>query len=365
MSATDVRAHSANILRPLVTNVGTKRSLPLVSIAREAKISTAVARGCLLRLADSGLVRDIDRTSDRWEIAHDFVARLVQPIVQHWTRSFWEVARVWVAPAALTLWIIAVLTGAVFYPNWQDEQIRKELDAAGIVPAPSDKSGEVAFQYNGQEADEDQLKRATLLLSKLRTPVVKLDLNSASQLKSLKGVSFPPTLTSLSLGGMRSLEGFPTLPNLKLLAVSGFALKSLSGLPDLPVLESLNVRFGSLEDLVSLPPLPTLRHLAISTYSDKATLVGMPLLPSLESFEIDIDLLSSLKGMPTFPTLRTLSIKGNSLSTLSDLPKLPALVRLEYRPTRTVNLARLPMFPALKTFVLGERIDDVDVPVCR
>lgn len=354
ISATDVRLHAANLLRPLVTNVGTKRSLPLASIASEAQVTPAVARGCLLRLADSGLVRAIDQTSERWEIAHDFVARLVQPIVQHWTRSFWEVARKWVAPGALSLWIIVVLAGAFLYPNWQDEQIRKELDAAGIVPAPSSKGGELAFQYNGQDVDEATFRQAIGLLLKLRGTVAKLDIGSAKQLSSLKGIFLPSTLSSLALGGpLANMEGFPNLPSLKSLTVRGYNFKSLAGLPNLPNLERLDLQYTNLEDLVSLPPCASLHHLSVKSVGQKLSLVGMPILPSLETLELDGNVLN-FRGMPTFSTLRKLKVKDNSLTSLSDLPRLPALTRLQLQANRLPNLAHMPVLPALKTLVLGD-----------
>lgn len=354
MSAADVRSYAVNVLRPLVTNAGTKRSLPLASIASQARVPSSVARGCLLRLADNGLVRATDENSDSWEIAHDFVARLVQPIVQHWTRSFWENTKDWVAPGALGVWIIAILAGAYFYPNWHDERIRKELDVAGIVAAPSGKSGELAFQYNGQEIDENNFQKATRFLANISRPITKLDFQNVRQLKSLKGVYLPATLSSLTLGNLTDLEGMPNLPNLRFLKIS--AQKSVSGMPILSNLIELELNLSS-GDLVSLPVLPSLERLSFTSYADEVTLLGMPNLPSLKTFQINyVHGLQSLKGLPILPAIQNLTLSNTGLLSLAGMPSLPTLANLQLDGTSLTDLSGMPKLPALNKLVLGSTI---------
>jgi hypothetical protein len=104
-----IRDVAVEILRPLVTEIATKRAFPIDRIAEAARVPRMVARGCLVALANDGLVRPLDKGGDRWGVAHDFVARLLQPIVRNWRKSAWASARPWLAPAALLVWTSGAL----------------------------------------------------------------------------------------------------------------------------------------------------------------------------------------------------------------------------------------------------------------
>jgi hypothetical protein len=352
----DLKEVSRAVIAPLVTDVGTKRARPLHEIAAKASVTTARARGTLLRLAEDGLVRAVDKAGQHWEVAHDFVARLVLPLLESPHVTWWGRGRPWLAPGALGVWIIAVLTGAYFYPSWHDERIRKELDIAGIVAAPSEKNGELAFQYNGQEIDEDSLRKATWVLAKVSRPITKLDLESARQLTSLKGVYLPQTLLSLKLGArLKDLQDLAPLPNLKSLKIDGSTLESFAGMPAFPNLNALDVTgvFGS---LVSLPILPSLHRLSFSSYANEVTLVGMPILPSLENLKISyVRNLRSLKGLPVLPAIQRLTLNNTGLLTLVGMPSLPTLTSLELDETSLTDLTGMPKLPALNRLILGPR----------
>src|ERR1700752_840550 len=78
----DLKEVSRAGIAPLVTDVGTKRARPLEEIAEKAETTKARARGTLLHLAEEGLVRAIDSAGQRWEAAHDFIARLTLPLLE-------------------------------------------------------------------------------------------------------------------------------------------------------------------------------------------------------------------------------------------------------------------------------------------
>jgi hypothetical protein len=354
MSAKDVQLCAADVLRPLITYAGTKRSLPLATIAEQSRLSSSVARGCLLRLADSGLVRATDHASSSWEISHDFVVRLVQPIAQNWTKTFWEMSKNWIGPSALGAWVIAVSIGAYVYPNWSDERVRKELDQAGIVAAPAPKDGGLAFKYNGQSIDDDNFKKATGYLAKIHGPITSVDFRDARQLTSLKGIYLPTTLTSLFLSGsLTSIAELPPLPALTYLSVSsGTSLADLHGMPMLPNLKELDL--SGCQDFTGMPIFPALRRLSISTYIlDKVSLGGIPSLPSLAELDIYASELLSLKDLKIQPAIQSIRLRGTNVSSLAGMPVLPTLTSLALEGTSLKNLIGMPTEPALEKLIIG------------
>src|SRR5205085_6632250 len=117
----------------------------------------------------------VDKDGTRWELAHDFVARLVQPIVQNWRRTAWEMARPWIAPSALIAWLVILSSGSFLFSSWNMNFARRALDRAGLSLDAQPKEGEIAIRYNGQDVDEDTFKKATSYLANVYSPITILD----------------------------------------------------------------------------------------------------------------------------------------------------------------------------------------------
>jgi hypothetical protein len=131
LNGPSVRGFAMRVLRPLVTDVGTKRTLPIDRVAEEAKVPPLVARGCLIQLANDGLVRRLGGTVERWEVAHDFVARLLQPSLRNWRKSAWQAMRPWLMPGSLAIWLVALVGMIFFYPWLHDEYIISQPRTVG------------------------------------------------------------------------------------------------------------------------------------------------------------------------------------------------------------------------------------------
>jgi hypothetical protein len=333
VSTSDIRSVAPRVLRPLVTSLGTKRALSLADISKDSGHDATVVRGCLIRLADRGLVRTVDGAGERWELAHDFVARLVQPIIQTWRQTAWETARPWLAPSTLVAWML-ILGGLSFlFSSWNLDFARKSLDHAGLSLEAEPRSGGVSIRYNGQQVDADTLKKATAYLTKVYSPITQLSLESASQLSSLEGLTLPASVEVLSLSrsGLTTLVGMPSLANLSELDLAGTNLQSLSGMPDLPRLKKLKLEFaGDLRTLVGMPTLPELTDLDLTYTISLETMAGMPTLPKLQALALSHSrLIKSFAGMPTFPALVQLKLGNMPNVSLSSLPMQPKLDKLK------------------------------------
>lgn len=104
----DVRDYAPPILHQMITKSGTKKPKPVAELAAETNLSESAVTGCLLILANQGLVRRIDIKTSVWEVSHDFIARLLDHVLNTWQASAMQKIRPVVLPATLIIW------GAVF-----------------------------------------------------------------------------------------------------------------------------------------------------------------------------------------------------------------------------------------------------------
>jgi hypothetical protein len=357
IAAANIRSVAPNILRPLVTSLGTKRALSLTDLASAAGVPPTVARGCLIRLANCGLVRTVDQDGTRWELAHDFVARLVQPIVQNWRQTAWEMARPWVAPSALIAWLVILGSSSYLFSSWHLNFARRELDRAGLSLAAQPKEGGNAVQYNRQDVDEDTFKKATAHLSKVYSPVTTLDFSKAKHLSSLEGVSIPTTVTSLNLesSGITTLVGMKPLSQLSKLNLSRTKLLDLSGMPILPALTDLSIsNMNNLRSISQMPILQALKTLDLSWNWELTTLTGMPVQPQLLTLDLGFNKLESLAGLPMLSKLTYLRLSNSEkLTSLAGMPVLPSLITLTMEDLSNLTLASMPVLQSLTTLKLS------------
>jgi hypothetical protein len=300
--------------------------LPLQQIALQADVSVPIARGCLIRLADSGLVRAIDGEGERWETAHDFVARLIQPIIQNWSRSGWEKMRPWFASSALLFWIASISLAALMLPQLRDAYAVRELGRVGLVTSTSRYPDALAFVYNNTPFGEGELNRAFHYLAWLSTPVAELVLGSAK---------------------IDTLEGLPSLPALKSLNLSSDGIDDLQGMPELPALEELLLFTKSLASFGGMPVLPALQHLTVAGPASLTSYADLPVLPALKKLDTDGKRFADL---PNLPALEDLVITATEI-VLGGVPPLARLQSLDLRGA--TNFANMPLLPRLSTLRLN------------
>jgi hypothetical protein len=126
----DVRDHAAKILKPMLTQAGTKRPRSVGELATESGLDPDTVEGYLTQMVPPGLVRRITRpdpVGERiWEVSHDFVARLLDPILQHRSLTPWQRLRPWLTPATLILWLLVILGALPYERNRQILATRDE-----------------------------------------------------------------------------------------------------------------------------------------------------------------------------------------------------------------------------------------------
>jgi hypothetical protein len=357
-----IESFSVNVFRPLVTDAGTKRALTAAQIAEKAGIPPSVTRGCLIHFANDGLVRRLHGTPEKWEVAHDFVVRLLQPLLRSWQKSIWDRSRPYLVPIPLLVWLLAMVGLTVFYPALHDEYILRELRTVGLVPGAPTEDG-ITFITNGTSIEDvAHFWEVGSLLQGLRSPVLGLNLSETNAHTILQGMPALPRLISLDLNNssVTSLEGMPTLPALTDLNLHATGVTSLEGMPALPALIKLDLsETDSFTSLQGMPALPALMGLDLSG-TQVTSLQGMPALPALIFLSLADTQVASLEGMPALPALTGLDLSGTQLTSLQGMPALPALTTLDLNNSSVTSLEGMPVLPLLATIDLrGTPITDL------
>ena len=347
---------AVNVLRPLVTNAGTKRTLTTAEIGAQAGTGLAAARGCLVALASDGLVRQLPGRPERWEVAHDFVARLLQPMLRSWRRGAWEWSRPYLVPVPLGVLAVVVAGLVVFYPTLHDDYILRKLREVGLQPGPTAEEG-TSFGWNGSKiVDVARFWRAVALVGELNPPVVSLSIAGAKELTTLEGLPALPSLVSLELAGtgITTLNGMPELKALTSLDLDRSELTTLQGMPQLVSLESLDLSNTKILTLQGMPALPALDTLRLNGAWLK-TLQGMPELKALTSLDLGSTGFATLQGMPKLSALTKLYLNRVGLKTLQGMLGLPQLTEIDLRRAYNVSdLSILAGLPKLARVVLTE-----------
>jgi hypothetical protein len=386
LNAEEVRDHAPSLLTHMLTAAGTKRPRDVSSLAEATGFEPGAIDGTLRRLEVEGFVRRLDQGDswqrDRWEISHDFVARLLVPILQSPRRSLMARIRPVLIPAAL---LVSVVGAFMLYELWRSG-VRWELTTRyGIVVQARPGGG-----YRvARETDEPPLKNFAGIVPLLSHvgDVRDLEFNNCSRLEDLEALGALRSLETLTLqkcDSLKTLNSFPgTLQHLRSLTIHGAPIETLDGVPaKLPELRALDLRECSrLETLQHLPAkLPKLERLSLNRCYTLRSLDGLPAgmtelqtldlthcgLRTLESLPADLtnlkklflnnlDCLQALSGLPgSLSNLEELDLTGcDRLPTFAglpaSLPKLRALdvgfcddvETLEHLPTAVPSLERL------------------------
>lgn len=340
ISEKSVRNFSRPVLRTMITSGGTNRRRPLSEIASEAKLSLVDTRGTLVKLAFDGLVRAYEKDrpeSELWEFSHDFVAKLVQPLVHKWRHSLFNKIRAWFVPISISVWLLIIGLSVVSVPFVRHAIALQELARGGIVQTTQGQ-----FVYFQSQLDDD-LK----------------DVDDYDFYRALEYFNWLNGNASLSINHGRIFTGFkkwPVIKNVSVLQVSnnrpvGF---DLDNMPELPSLWSLNLEASdSIISFKGMPSFPKLMKLYIrgnSEYGGVETLGELPRLPLLETLVIEGEV-GALSGMRDQPNLKTLTL-GATTGSLAEIPILQKLEEFSINLAETTDLSKLPSFPALKTLTL-------------
>ncbi|WP_413195477.1 leucine-rich repeat domain-containing protein [Pararobbsia alpina] len=338
----EIRDIAVPILRSMIIGNSKRPAVRYADIAEEVHIEAPQVRGCLVALANEGIVRELDRESGVWEISHDFIAFLFRPIVDAWKISFTRRHRSWLVCGAACLWLFMTVW---LWTNFNEEQQRSELIALGFSngPCPEELAKErcEAWAASGEVGD-GELKKAVLHFKRLKL------------------------ITSISLSETKITDISPLkeLPDLKALDISATQISDVSPLASLRHLQSLNL-WGNIEirNFDALTSLVDLRDLDLrwNKFSDVTKLSNLQKLESLKLAGVgSLRTLVGLNSIGSLKNLRTLDLNAVVLTDIGFLHDLTALENLYLANDAVKDIRPLALLNNLKTLVMdGTRVQDI------
>jgi Leucine-rich repeat (LRR) protein len=345
LTASESRDFAKTLLAEMITDAGTKVPLSETQLAIKTRFEPWQVKATLANLARRALVRRLDGAEPTWEIAHDFLARVIGQLIGRLKPTLMGRIRPLIAPTVLLAWLLVILAAL---PPWQQRTIEKTLRenfGAGFSAETDGQGIYVAFS----NIDDRKFEDAVPLLEKLN------DLSGLG-LFCERDVS-KPTITSLEpikrLTNLRrvtlfqvervSLEPLKRLPNLTLLVIRSSIIdpEPLKELTNLTLLDLGYVR--SVTSLELLEGLNKLTNLNLS-YDDGITslepLEGLNKLTNLNlSYDNGITSLEPLKGLTNLTQLDLRYVRG--VTSLEPLKGLTNLRKLDLSGTGITSLEPL------------------------
>ena len=339
------------IVRKMVTDAGTKHPRSVIDLATETGLKPDLVRGCLLALGNSGLVRPLDEQSRVWEIAHDFVARLLAQVVGGWRTSWWRTLRPWIAPASLALWCGMLFVALPAYRTYVAEARFSALGALGIPVTRTGDAYHVGFPPSLSEKADLVLRDAAPHLRQLT--VLELDIAN-TELTDCAPLANLTNLRTLNLSATRVADAGPlaNLANLHGLDLSGTPITDASPLAQLAKLQSLDLSHTQVANAAPLGKLTNLQSLDLSgTAVANATPLGK--LTNLQSLDLSGTQTAEIAQFAYLTDLRVLRLRDTQVSNIASLRKLHKLQMLDLAGTKIKDISPLRDLIELQNLTLS------------
>jgi hypothetical protein len=343
----EIREFAPHIVRSMITDNGTKMPVTLADLSKATGLEFYQVRGCLVQLGNEGVVRELDPKMGKWEISHDFIAKLYDRIVAGWRLSAWRRFRTVVLGVTLGVWVIAILTVPALVIGWERSRDFTTLGRFNFQVRNSDVGLEVSSMI---EVDEEDLIDAVPLFRKL--DVRHLYINSAHirHVEPLKGLTALQVLdlSSTRVSDVEALEGLTALQTLNLSRTEVWNISALRSLTALKTLDLSSTRVSNVKPLEGLTALQTL-DLSKTYVSDLEPLRGLTGLQTLNLSRTQVSDMEPLRGLTA---MQTLDLSWTEASNVEPLEGLTALQTLDLRFTAVSDVETLKLRALPKAAIL-------------
>jgi Leucine-rich repeat (LRR) protein len=281
----------------------------------KATLTVPAVTNFLSRLRAPGLVRQIGTgPRPQWEIAHDFIARLIHIVLGGTAMAIWRKARPWLAPGLIASLLLA---GSVVVPAYREREALRILGEAGFT-WQGDKREAAALnhlRYNSDFPDVfPEPPRLDKIVSALKVlSCESLDLRLCTSLTNLDSLAGLNSLKTLDLGGctitnLGALKGLTSLQSLDLSHCD--ALASVNGLQGLTSLQTIYLSHcDALASVNGLQGLTSLQTIYLSHCDALARVDGLQGLTLLQSLDLShCAALASVDGLQGLTSLQSLDL---------------------------------------------------------
>jgi Leucine-rich repeat (LRR) protein len=351
------------VLLRMLTDADTKRPRTVGELAQETGFDPNIIQGCLLDLELSGYVRPLSRPDEivkrKWEISHDFVARLLGPILKTPFQTFWQRTVVVLYPVSLTIWVL-LLIGAIGWGRGRERQIAEDTLRIKYHFHIEDQGNSPSAKQDDKTFDSSTLALSAPYFSKI-PPIKILDLKHCTNLQNVDALKGLTALQELNLDGcyaltnVDALKGLTSLTHLNL--SNCFAFRNMDVLKSLTSLQDLNLNgCDVLTNVDFLKGLTSLTHLDLSSCYALTNVDALKGLTSLTHLNLyGCNALTNADVLKGLSSLQDIDLGGCSRLTSVDFVKdLTALQELSlWGCTKFWNVDFLKGLTALTRLDLG------------
>jgi Leucine Rich repeats (2 copies) len=333
----DTRDYVRPLLEVMISDAGTKVPLSGKELASKARLEDWQVSAAMADLESRGLVRPLHGAKG-WEIAHDFLARLLGQMLGRVKAPLITRMRPYVAPVGLGLWMAVLGFGVQYGLVAYQTNLRDTLTRNGWEVTAVDGGRFRASFTSDLNADSENGCAKTLIERDLPylieiNGLVRVDYKSCDVLRDVSVFKGLKSLTGLGIGrtGVNDLTPLQTRTELTSLDLDGTGVSNLAPLTALASLTTLKLSSTPVTNLTPLSALTSLTYLDLS-YADRLSdLVPLSTLTSLTSLHlIGSDRVTNLGPLSALKSLKYLSFSFSSgVTDLAPLSALTSLTRLE------------------------------------
>ena len=195
----------------MISDAGTKEPRSEADLVELTGLDSWQVKATLANLARLGLVRRLEIATTVWEIAHDFLARIIGQLIGRLKPKVYQRARPLIAPIVLLGWVaLAVLA----LPYWTIAQKQASERALQQLHASLAQAGSGGLAVTFSNIGDDNLALAGPHLERVNPAELQLSSNFITSLEPLKGLTNLSSLSLFAADGITSLEPLQGLTNL-------------------------------------------------------------------------------------------------------------------------------------------------------
>lgn len=132
------RDFAKRVLTHMITDAGTKEPRSENALVTLTGFQSWQVQASLADLSERGIVRRLEGKDPLWEVAHDFIARLLGQLLGRIKQNLIVRARPFIAPAVLVTWIILTPLGVMFWSS-KSQPARIVVDTMLLLKLMEDK----------------------------------------------------------------------------------------------------------------------------------------------------------------------------------------------------------------------------------
>jgi hypothetical protein len=336
------------LLEHMISDAGTKEPRTEAVLVNLTGLEPWQVKSALTGLGAQGLVRRLEGAGQVWEVAHDFLARIIGRLIGRLKPSLFRRIQPFVAPAILFLWIGFI---GFFIPDWlerhAEQRVLKDMTLWAIEDGSLSAGPIRADWFN-----DEKLLRLIPDLKEVKN-LTSLDL-SHTRVADIAPLKDFKSLTSLNLSNTQVADIAPLkdLKSLTSLDLSLTEVADIAPMKDLKSLTSLNLLDTQVADLAPLKDLKSLTTLGLGG-TQVADLAPLKDLTSLTDLNLADTRVADIAPLKDLKSLTSLNLSGTQVADLAPLKDLKSLTSLYLIGTQVADIAPLKDLKSLTNLFLS------------